>query len=108
MAPLHTFNRKLAHTFSDCSFVHVAVHTLTVEYRVVWLSGSNPNGPICNNNVIIIITQMELVWEHSKMVQPQVDNVLLTIIYFNNFNFGADIETEVSSYHFHITSYTLP
>ena len=86
MAPLHTFNQKLAHTFSDGSFVHVPVHTLTVEYRVVWLSGSNPNGPICDNNVIIIITQMELVWEHSKMAQPQVHNVLLTI----QFNFGAD------------------
>ena len=36
--------------------------------------------------VIIIITQMELVWEHSKMAQPQVYNVLLTI----TFNFRAD------------------
>ena len=88
MAPLHTFNRKLAHTFSDGSFVHVPVHTLTAEYRVVWLSGSNPNGPICDNNVIIIITQMELVWEHSKMAQPRVYNVLLTIIYFNNLILG--------------------
>ena len=26
------------HTFSDCSFVHIPVHTITVEYRVVWLS----------------------------------------------------------------------
>ena len=86
MAPLHTFNWRLAHSFSDGSFVHVPVHTLTVEYRVVWLSGSNPNGPICDNNVIIIITQMELVWEHSKRAQPQVYNVLLTI----TFNFRAD------------------
>ena len=54
----------------------------------MWLSGSNPNGPICDNNVIIIITQMELVWEHSKMAQPQVCNVLLTTIYFNNLILG--------------------
>ena len=54
----------------------------------MWLSGSNPNEPICDNNVIIIITQMELVWEHSKMAQPQVYIVLLTIVCFNNLILG--------------------
>ena len=38
--------------------------------------------------IIIIITQMELVWKHSKMAQPQVYYVLLTIIYFNNLILG--------------------